>query len=217
MTTSLLRLFCFTGLSLIGLGVGLSAALYRGKQGEKFSGFNHFISELGERGVSRAARLFNTGLVAGGMIILPYIVGLGIRFGSVLGWLGMVSGLAATFGVIGVGLFPMNNISAHVKAATLYFRAGLVMVSLYGLAILFQPAHAQVVPQAANVLSLPAFGAYAAFLLIVRPSPLTNAGETVALDPTEKPQRPRIWLFPILEWLVFFFTLFWLFGMAFFL
>jgi hypothetical protein len=37
------------------------------------------------------------------------------------------------------------------------------------------------------------------------------------LDPEIVPERPLFWLLPFLEWLVFFATIFWLFGMAFFL
>ncbi len=218
MSFNLFRLFCYLGMGLIALGIVYSASYYRGKQGEKFSILNHFISELGEVGINSAAWAFNLGLILGGLITIPFIVGLGIKFNSVLGWLGMAAGLTTTLGVTAVGLFPMNNMGPHVKAAQTYFRAGLVMVLLFGLAILFQPAGNNGIRQIANLLSLLAFAAYAAFLLLVKPrKPDGGSASSNPLDPTEKPERPRVWLFPILEWGVFFATLVWLFGMAFFI
>ncbi len=217
MSFEIFRIFCFVGMAAIGLGMAYSAFHYRGKQGEKYSWLNHFISELGEVGVTPGAWAFNYGLILGGLLTLPYIVGLGIKLNSWLGWLGMLAGLAATLGVVGVGFFPMNKLDAHVKAAQTFFRAGLVMMLLFGLAIVFQPAGRGVIPQAANVLSLLAFGVYAYFLFLLKPPMPSGDAAATPLDPTFIPERSRVWFFPFMEWMVFFFTLLWLFGMAFFI
>jgi len=210
------RLFCYIGLCLIVLGIVFSAARYRGRQGEKYSILNHFISELGEVGINPAARAFNLSLLLGGVMTLPFVIGLGIKLGSILGWLGMIAGLTTTLGVAAVGVFPMNKLEPHIKAAQTYFRAGLVMVLFFGLAILFQPAGRKVIPPVANLFSLLAFIAYASFLFLVKPRrPEGETRITNPLDPQEEPVRPRIWLFPMLEWGVFFATLVWLLGMAF--
>ncbi len=218
MSFELFRLFCFVGMAVIVTGVVISIAVYRGKRGERYSILNHFISELGEVGVAPGAKAFNFCLILGGLLMLPYIVGLGLRFGSWLGWMGMATGLLATGGVISVGIFPMNKLDPHVKAAQTYFRAGLVMVLLFGLAIIFQPAGKRFVPQSANLLSLVSFAVYAIFLFMLKPPPAAR-DERIAnsLDPEVIPTRPRVWLFPIMEWMVFFVTLLWLFGMAFFI
>jgi hypothetical membrane protein len=216
MTFNILRIFGYSGTGLIVLAVLFPLFLYRGKHGERYSLLNHFISELGEVGVSRAAWIFNTGLLLAGMLLLPYTVGLGIAFGSLLGWLGTAAGLIAVLGVAAVGVFPMNNIQSHTTAATTYFRAGLVMVFFFGLAIFFQPAGKTVIPQTANILSLLTFLAYGAFLAF----PLAMKKEQTAtdiLDPQQEPERPRIDALPTLEWLVFFSTIAWLFGMTFFI
>jgi len=97
-------------------------------------------------GVSRAAWFFNTGLLLTGLVLLPYIVGLGITFGSLFGWLGTAAGIFAVLGVAAVGVFPMNNLKTHAIAATTYFRAGLIMVFFFGLAIFFQPSEKAIVP-----------------------------------------------------------------------
>jgi hypothetical membrane protein len=216
MPFNILRLFGFSGIGLILLAVIFPIFLYRGKRRERFSMLNHFISELGELGVSRAARIFNRGLLLAGLLMLPYVVGLGMAFGSLLGWLGTAAGIIAVLGVAAVGVFPMNNVQSHTTAAVIYFRSGLVMVFFFGLAIFFQPAGRAIIPQTANLLSLLAFLAYGAFLAwpLVRKK---DQKPSEILDPQQEPERPRIWALPILEWLVFFSTMAWLFGMTFFI
>jgi len=121
-------LFGILGTLIIVLGIATSALRYQGKQGEHFSLLNHFISELGEVGVSRSAGLFNLGMILGGLILVPYMIGLGFRFASLTGWLGSAAGVVATLAVAAVGIFPVNNLPAHVRAAMTYFRSGLIMV-----------------------------------------------------------------------------------------
>ena len=208
-------LFGILGTLIIILGIGTSALRYQGKQGERFSLLNHFISELGEVGVSPSASLFTLGMILGGLTLLPYMIGLGFRFASLAGWLGSATGVVAVLAVAAVGIFPVNNLTAHIRAAMTYFRAGLVMVICYALAILFQPAGPGTLPQAANVLSLLAFIPYAGFLFLSGRRYDQNGSE--ALDPQMESERPRISLLPILEWAVFFTTILWLLGMALFI
>jgi hypothetical membrane protein len=203
------------GTALVVLAVVYSARVYRGKRGERFSLLNHFISELGEVGVSRGAWAFNLGLILGGLSLLPFVVRLGMRLDSVLGWIGMGVGVISTLSVTAVGIFPMNRLKPHSWAALTFFRAGLAMVFFFGLAILTQPAGKIVIPKAANLLSLLAAAAFGSFLLSPRFEKRDNTvGEM--LDPEAVPERPAFWLMPFLEWLVFFATLLWLFGMAWF-
>lgn len=216
MTLNILHMTGLVGTGLIILAVLYPALVYRGKCGERYSLLNHFISELGEVGVSRAAVLFNSGLLLGGLILIPYIISVGISLGSFLGWLGTAAGIIAVLGVAAVGIFPMNNLKPHAIAAMTYFRAGLVMVFFFGLAIVFQPGRETSIPQGANLLSLLAFLSYGAFLVL----PLfRNKVKKPAeiLDPEQMPERPRLWPLAALEWLVFFSTIVWLLGMTFFL
>lgn len=216
MTSAILRFLSFAGIGLIILASFYPALVYRGKRGERYSPLNHFISELGEVGVSKAARFFNAGLLLGGLILLPYIIGLGIIFGSLLGWLGTAAGVITVLGVAAVGVFPMNNLKPHVIAAMTYFRAGLGMVFFFGLAILFQPIEKIVIPPAANLFSLLAFLAYGSFLMLPRIKK-EEEKPTEFLDPQQEPERPRLWALALLEWAVFFSSIAWLFGMTFFI
>jgi hypothetical membrane protein len=202
-----------TGTAVISLAVVYAARIYRGKRGERYSLLNHFISELGEVGVSKGAWAFNAGLFACGVLLTPFVLRLGLELGSLLAWIGTAAGVIACLGVAAVGLFPMNNLKAHIPAAMTFFRAGLGMVLLMGLAIQFQPDGEVVVPRLANLLSLLAVAAFSSFLLL----PVLEGSHRDAqqvLDPDLVPERPHFWWSPFLEWMVFFTTILWLFGMA---
>jgi hypothetical membrane protein len=203
----------FGGTVVVLLAVLCAALAYRGKRGERYSPLNHFISELGEVGVSRQARIFNTGLIVGGLLLLPFVIRLGLVLDSPLGWVGMIFGAAAALGVTAVGLFPMNRLQPHVLAAMTFFRAGLGMVFFFGLAAIFQPAEQVAVPKTAALLSLLAVLAFGSFLALPRLKKPANKPLEI-LDPELVPERPRFWALPFLEWLVFFATILWLFGMA---
>lgn len=218
MLSGISKIFGLLGTSVIILAIVISALRYVGRRGERYSIFNHFISELGEQGVSPAAWVFNRGLTLGGLLLLPFMVGLGASFQNVWGWLGMLAGLVASLGVAAVGLYPMNNLTPHVRAAMTYFRAGLVMVIFFALAILFQPSPR--LPPAVNLLSVIAALTYASFLWLLRtPSKESDqsAGDSPAedrLDPPEDAERPWMWWTALVEWLVFFATIAWIFGIA---
>ena len=53
-----------------------TALAYRGRDGERYSPLNHWISELGEPGVSRRAAIFNAGAVAGGTCLAVFMASL---------------------------------------------------------------------------------------------------------------------------------------------
>ena len=210
----------FSGLVMAGTGVvvfavAYSALRYRGRSGERFSLLNHFISELGERGVSRGAWAFNGGLVLAGLLFLPFAVHLGTVLGSALGWVGAFFAAATSLGTAAVGIFPMNTLKRHVPAAMIFFDGGLLMVLTIGLAILAQPAGRVVVPRVASLLSLVAAFAFGSFVTLPRIL-VPELGRISLLDPQVMPTRPRFWILPFLEWQVFFTAIFWLLGMALF-
>src|SRR3972149_4864733 len=102
----------FQSLSLAGalsaiLGSLIAAAAYRGRQGETYSLLNHFISELGEAGGYRLARVFNLGLVLCGLCLVPASVSLGLILPGIWATLGMAAGLMTAMSMGLVGVFPM--------------------------------------------------------------------------------------------------------------
>jgi len=185
----------------------ITAAGYRGKRGERYSALNHFISELGERGVSRLAPVFNIGLIAGGMLLLPYLISLGLLMGNLWAKLGMAAGIWTAGSCALVGLFPMDNREMHTRVAMSFFRGGLVTLILFSLAVWRQPvAH---VAKTVNIAGAMGICAYAAFLIIA--SRQLKEEELQEPDPEDSPERPRFWILPAVEWTVFLTTIIWFF------
>lgn len=185
----------------------IAALAYRGKQGECFTISTHFVSELGEVGVSRLAWLFNGGLIVGSFIFLWMMPGVGLSLDNIWGYLGSAVGMIAAVGCLFVGVFPMNNIKPHIKAAMTYFRAGLATVLLFSIAILVQPADARVIPLYSLVIGILAFASYFSFLIHLGKA--TRQKDSSVLDTSSISNRPRFWWMPFLEWMVVIFTILW--------
>ena len=54
-----------TGSLVVLVCLVTAMVVYRGKNGERYSIWRHFVSELGEVGVSKFAWVFNAGLIIG--------------------------------------------------------------------------------------------------------------------------------------------------------
>ena len=190
----------------------LAAALaYHGTGMEAYSPLNHFISELGEVGVSRLAWLFNGGLIVSGLLFLPFSVGLALVLPGWAAKLGFVAGIVAALSLAAVGVFPMNDLDPHVVAALTYFRSGLLTILLFGIAIQVQPPGRVVVDKRANLASLLAVLSFAAFLVTMQ---APAQGGSSGLDLSGQSARPAVLPLAILEWAVFFSTVLWFFVIA---
>ena len=211
-----LRILFWSGLAgtvSIVLSVTCAALVYRGRKSERYSLLNHFISELGEVGISRGAWAFNGGMVLTGILLLPFAVCLGPVLGGVLGWVGASLAVVAALGAAAVGVFPMNTLRRHVPAAMVFFYGGLGLAVVVGVAILVQPPGRVVIPKLASVLSLATALAFGAFL-VLPPIVIPGFDPINQLNPLVKADRPRFWILPFMEWQVFIWTVAWVFGMA---
>ena len=108
-------------------------------------------------------------MIIGGALFLPFIAGLGILLGSWWSYIGMAAGLLAAVSSILVGVFSMDRLEPHRKAAMTFFRSGLITVIFFTVAVFVQPADQQIIPLAVNIFGILAIVAYSAFLIIVRP------------------------------------------------
>lgn len=185
----------------------IAAAAYRGKDGERYTIWRHFVSELGEVGVSRLARVFNGGLILGSFLFLVMMPGVGLSLDSLWGYIGTAFGMIAALGCLFVGIFPMNRIKPHTFAALTYFRSGLATVLAFSIAILVQPAEARVIPLYSLVIGALAFAAYASFL--IHAGNMAKRQQENALDTSTVKMRPGFWWMPFLEWMVVIFTILW--------
>lgn len=175
------------GALAITFGSVAAALAYRGSEGEAYSPLNHWISELGQLGVSSLAMIFNVGLMVGGACLALFMLGLAAsrtgRLRYAFGPIGAISGIAGIF----VGIAPMNYIGPHTIAAQTFFNLGWIAVGLASIDFLRHPD-----PRFPRGLSLLGGLTVAAFIsfLIVFYQPDTTTG------------HPPFRLVMTLEWLV---------------
>jgi hypothetical protein len=190
---------------LVMIAGSLVAALtYHGKNGKPYSPLNHFISELGEVGVSYNAHAFNLCLIAGGVAFVGFMLGLGVFLATRLGWLAAVVGIWSGLSCSAVGMVPMNNLPVHIRVADSFFYSGLAAVFLFTLAILLDPNK-----KLSKWLVLPGMLGVICFSAFLALPHLAGIPHAVALDPS-KIIRPSVWLLPLFEWSVFVSVVIWI-------
>lgn len=202
--------FGIGGSLLIIVSMLVTGLIYRGREGENYSVLNHYISELGEVGVSKAAPLFNLELIIGSLAFIPFITGLTLDLGNLWAKIGLVVGIWSTFSCALVGVFPMNHMEAHKRVAVSYFRSGLVMVLLYSIAVFVQPAGAVIIPKVSNVAGLIAFFCYAVFLFTMDTHKKSDEEpDALETETEEEWVRPKVSRLTILEWAISFSNFLW--------
>lgn len=168
----------------------IAALAYSGTAGEAYSPLNHWVSELGERGVSALAPVFNVGLIVGGVSLAVFMTALGLFRRSRWAWLYVPIGIAAGVSGAFVGAFPMNEIAIHRIAALGFFNLGWIAVGLASLDIWRTPD-----PRFPRWL--PALGALTVVIFVVFLSLYIPS----LSDPADA-ARPAFALVVVLEWLV---------------
>lgn len=207
------ELFKYFGLIgvVIGLiGVIVPSLVYRGTKSEKYSFLNHYISELGETGVSKLAWVFNLGMILSGICIIVASLSLGLVLPGFWAKSGLVLGVASGAALSLVGVFPMNKMERHFKAAVAFFRGGLLMVLFFSLAIVLQSGENPLLPRELGLLGMIpvlAFGVFIGLMWSVRNQ------DHEALD-TAGLERPKVWKFAISEWSIYFSFVVWILVVA---
>jgi hypothetical membrane protein len=179
----------------IAFGVLMAIPAYQGTGGEPYSPLNHWISELGQVGVSARASTFNLALVAAGVEFVMFMVGLAQTSPSRLRWLfgpiGALAGIGGSF----VGLFPMNHPTEHVIAASTFFNLGWIAVGLASVTFVLHPEPR--FPRWLAGLGALTAACFVAFLVSLRVDELARTRMAATGPITD---RPEVWIAPILEW-----------------
>ena len=118
------------GATFVAVCSVIAALVYSGTVGEGFSPLNHWISELGEEGVSQMAALFNLGIMVGGICLGIFMTALGLLRRTKLAWLYVPVGIVAGIGGMFVGVYPMSSNGPHIPAALTFFVLGWIAVGL---------------------------------------------------------------------------------------
>jgi len=187
--------FAYWGImgAVIGFVFILSATIgYVGRSGEPYSMLNHFISELGELGVSHLAWLFNLGLILAGFVFLPFLIGLGLYIENKIAKIALVFGIISAIAIILVGFFPMNYLLPHYLAAMTFFFGGMITVAVFTIAIFFQEDAK--IPKTFIIPGLITIFTFIYFLFFI------DVGDLSTIFTS----RPDILLIAIFEWVVYF-------------
>jgi hypothetical membrane protein len=194
--TQLANLAGLAGIAVIVVGMVISGVVYAGSLGEPYRLANHFVSELGEIGVSALAVAFNVGLVIGGIGIVTFVVGLVGRLEGWFRWvLGAVGVLTGAFGAL-VGVFPMNDFATHVVVANGFFYPGLATMLLFSGYVL--ASRHRELPRWIAIPGFTAAGALFAFLFLGNAiEGLVNGGGP---PPDLGSNRPDVWVSALFEW-----------------
>jgi hypothetical membrane protein len=132
-----LSVYCgLLGPLVIGLGMLWSALGYTGTEGQAYMLGNHFVSELGQLGVSDLAVIFNASLILGGVLNSIFLTALALQLKGWLRYLMVPLGLGAALSGTLVGFFPMNNLQPHIFFALAFFNLGMLVSFVYSLLFL---------------------------------------------------------------------------------
>lgn len=199
-----LALLGIVGTVTLTVAMTVTAVAYEGSAGERYSLLNHWISELGEVSNSELALLFNAGLVAGGLALAAFMVGLGRIVGH--GWGGAIAVAGAVAGIAGalVGVFPMDEAQAHALVALTFFLAAPIAIGIFTAWLIhLRPDD---VPRSLawpGIFTVAAAAAFLTFLLL---------GDVESLGAPD--QRPWLWPVAVLEWLTLIGVLAWTAAMS---
>ena len=183
------------GSIIIIIGAFISMLFFEGWEKEAFSPLNHFVSELGNINKSTKGGVFNTSVVIGGILFLPFIWGLGRHLNTPLGYFATLIGLITAFSLIGVGWFPGHIIEPHLIAAITFFVSGMLYTGLFSLAIILHKNN-----RLPKWLVVPGLFALACSIIFLA---VPKASLHEFLDNPKTFDRPTVWLLPLMEWMVF--------------
>jgi len=189
--------------SFVGLVFILGSQLgYRGTEGEPYSIFNHYISELGEVGVAVFAWLFNLGMFVSGILFIPFMIGLGLYLRNIVGKLAGLVGVFSSVSIVFVGIYPMNFPMEHATAALSFFLSGMLMTALWALATVIQKESK--IPKAFSMGGVTNVAIFALFLY----GPWEGYGSWTT--------RPEFSMVTTLEWSIYFAIIGYLLAMAYY-
>jgi hypothetical protein len=189
-------------------GIFSSIRGFSGMKKERYSLLNHFVSELGDPRFAKHKTRFAVALISSGILLVPFVVGLGLRFDSLMGNVLVGFGIFSAVSCILVGFVPEDKVKTHFIVAGGFFIGIMLLMLLFAITLILQPMPA--FPPWVIGASFGAFALILTFLIHTVSLPkweLERTNEPWAWDDG----RPKFWLNPFLEWCAFFAMFGWLF------
>lgn len=173
----------------------IAAIPYVGQQGESYSIFNHFISELGNTKFSGQHSIYNNGIILSSLGFGLFTFGLAryadTKTSRMAARLGMVSSLLC----VGVGFVPEGNRIPHLILALSFFSLMALSTAVFSWSIWKEESNP--FPKFAAIHG---FATPVAFVLF-----MSMPKGLLAVKRSAGPlfERPEIWWLPFLEWVIF--------------
>jgi hypothetical protein len=191
----------YIGAVVFAVGSLIAGAAYVGRWGQRYSPFNHFVSELGNTTNSELHAVFNVALFICGSFFAVFMVGVGLRFTGWMRWIIAVGGAIA--GICGalVGVFPMDvDLPSHGNVALGFFEGSLALLVVFALVVGL--SRRRVYPRWLALAALPMIVSNAIFVYLV-----LEAGPQVLA--ASNGNRPDFWIVAMSEWGVMVFLMMW--------
>lgn len=173
----------------------IAAMPYIGEQGETYSVFNHFISELGSTKHSYYHYIYNNGLIIASLGFALFTYGIGAYATTKTTKIAVVMGVISSLLCVGVGLVPEDHRVPHLILAFSFFCLMALAAALFSWSIWKDeenpfPKHAAV-----HGFMIPI-----SFVFFI-----SMPKDLMAVKRIEGPLfvRPDIWWLPFLEWVIF--------------
>lgn len=191
----------FAGALCVILGILVSALFYDGRTGERYAFYNHYVSELGEWGVSDLAIAFNAALLVGATLLTVFLLGIARLMAHWVGWIFALSGLITGMSAALVGIYPMSDLTPHIKVAMTFFNNGQVTMLLFSVVVLFIRR-----PWFSKKLVIPGIVTVAFFVIFLNmPTSLDSVSDLSDFEAVMMAHlydRPGVIPLAICEWLV---------------
>jgi hypothetical membrane protein len=184
----------------------IAALPFNGEQGQTYSIFNHFISELGSFKHSVNHQIYNTGLILASIGFGTFTYGVKAYSSTKYTRIGVVIGLFSSVLCIGVGLVPEDYRIPHLLIALSFFSMMTVATAFFAWSIWKEQEN-----PFPKYLAIHGFIIPVAFTLFMcMPKGL------MAVKREQGPlfERPDIWWLPFFEWLIFFALTTWIISMS---
>jgi hypothetical membrane protein len=194
-----------SGVSCLCLAALITSFQFIGRTQEGYSLFNHFISELGHPSFSPLSQLFNSSLMITGLLLFLFFLGLFFFLKHPLRYMYLPVACVASICCFLVGVYPANQIQMHVRVAAGFFNLALLGVLLFSISVFLEKGKHHFHRLLSYSGLLPLF--FLAAFTIMRLSNPVNFSRAHILEIFK--HRPAFWLFPFLEWGVFFSMMCW--------